>query len=310
MRSRVTARCPSCTSVRQRRRATLRNSEIIAALAEHAGQAIDVDDEWDSVDLLRCAECHLEHFDPALPASAVFYEALAGSTEYYETERWDMNRVLKLVRSGDRVIDIGCGGGALLRQLTAHGIRAVGLDRHSPGLESLRSEGFDVREADLETPTLTTQEEFDAAVLLHVLEHVTRPRQLLCSAAEMVRPGGRLIVAVPDRRRIPFADIEALDLPPHHLTRWDERSLRAAAEGVGLEIELLEHERIPLRQAVRHARGRWSRRRGVSRFVYWRSPAQPPQGFVGTRLHRGLSLLAVFHRPVEHAQLGPPNTDS
>ncbi len=54
----------------------------------------------------------------------------------------------------------------------------------------------------------------------------------------LLRPGGLLLVSVPNRDRWPVR--EFMDYPPHHLLRWSARALRAFLRREGLAVERLE----------------------------------------------------------------------
>jgi len=110
------------------------------------------------------------------------------------------------------ILDVGAGDGAMLDALHQRGRSAVGLER-----ESKRP---DVRSGSL----ADCEGDWAAIVMWHSLEHLPAPRQALTEAAQRLRPGGTLFVAVPN-----FSSLQAqtfgsrwfhLDLPRHlsHLT--------------------------------------------------------------------------------------------
>ncbi|UGS33765.1 class I SAM-dependent methyltransferase [Capillimicrobium parvum] len=98
----------------------------------------------------------------------------------------------------DRVLEMGYGTGLTTRELLARGL----------GLEVLEGSPELARRARAAHPALPVHEglfeqfvperPFDAVLALHVLEHVDGPRALLRHAAGWLRPGGRLVVAVPN----------------------------------------------------------------------------------------------------------------
>jgi SAM-dependent methyltransferase len=54
-------------------------------------------------------------------------------------------------RQGSRVLDVGCGSGAHLRELVASGVQACGVDIDAASIARLRAEGLDVRSAPAES---------------------------------------------------------------------------------------------------------------------------------------------------------------
>jgi SAM-dependent methyltransferase len=73
-----------------------------------------------------------------------------------------------------RVIDVGCGTGALLEALRAQGCQVSGLEHSQAALEYCRSRGLDVREFDLEQDSFAAgdQKNWDVVVSMEVAEHL------------------------------------------------------------------------------------------------------------------------------------------
>ena len=100
------------------------------------------------------------------------------------------------------MVDIGCGGGALVRDLTALGARVVGIDISESQLATARSRdpGSGARYLVGRAQALPLGDgEMDAAVFMRALHHVA-PSDLpvaLGEAARVLRPGGIVYVAEP-----------------------------------------------------------------------------------------------------------------
>lgn len=73
---------------------------------------------------------------------------------------------------------------------------------------------------------------FDVVTLFEVVEHVAEPLELLRTATSLMSPGGTLIVSTPNRLGRPHPP-EALDRPPHHVTRWTPATLSTAVGRAG-----------------------------------------------------------------------------
>lgn len=132
------------------------------------------------------------------------------------------------------VLDVGSGDGTLLDALHACGRSALGLERASTRP--------DVLEADL----TDMDERFAAIVCWHSLEHLREPGRALVHAATLLRPGGVLVVAVPNvaslQARLFGERWLALDLP-RHLVHLPARTLVRGARQAGLTVERVSYWR-------------------------------------------------------------------
>ena len=94
-------------------------------------------------------------------------------------------------RAGERVLDIGCGDGALTERLAAAECRVVGIDNSPAQVRAARARGIDARVADI--AALDFDGEFDAVFSNAALHWVTRPDAALAGIRRALAPGGRLV---------------------------------------------------------------------------------------------------------------------
>lgn len=132
-----------------------------------------------------------------------------------------------------RLLDVGCGNGALLRVFSqlAPGWNLVGTELNDKyageiqeirGVESLHVGGGGLVPGD-----------FNLITMVHVLEHVPDPIGFLCALSEKLRPDGLLMIEVPNFLRNPF-DLLIAD----HCTHYTVESLRTVVEKAGFEVVL------------------------------------------------------------------------
>jgi SAM-dependent methyltransferase len=150
-------------------------------------------------------------------------------------------RTLAAARPG-ALLDVGCGRGDLGAVLVKRGWRVAGLDPSAEACAFARARGVEARTGTLNTIAYE-DESFDAVVMRHSLEHVPDPRADLARAYRLLRPGGLLVISVPnfdswERRRFGSAWFH-LDLPRHR-THFVPRSLRLALAGSGFELLSIE----------------------------------------------------------------------
>ncbi len=92
---------------------------------------------------------------------------------------------------GERILDLGCGDGALTLELVATGAEVLGCDASAELLEAARAKGLDVVLAD--GHALPFEAEFDAVFSNAALHWMTRPDEVIAGVARALRPGGRFV---------------------------------------------------------------------------------------------------------------------
>jgi SAM-dependent methyltransferase len=163
-------------------------------------------------------------------------------------QRWRIAKASRWIPDGSRVLDVGCGDGALFRQVPW--IREyVGID---PGLvEERRTERCALWRGSLpgHCPTLAP---VDVLTMLAVLEHVAAPAlpELVQEVAALLVEGGRLVLTVPDARVDRILDVLAAlrlvsddDMKAHEHHGYDASRTRVLFED---SFRLVAHERFQL----------------------------------------------------------------
>lgn len=105
--------------------------------------------------------------------------------------------VVGRVADGSVVLDIGCGGGKMLRTINEHrhGVTLFGCDVNEP--TDINGD-FAFRALDRSTGLLPYEDaSVDVALLIDVLEHVDYPETTLSEIARILRPDGRLLAFIP-----------------------------------------------------------------------------------------------------------------
>jgi SAM-dependent methyltransferase len=96
-----------------------------------------------------------------------------------------------------RLLEIGCGVGGYLGAMRDLGWEVIGVEPSEAASTYARAAGLDVRTADIARLDFP-RESFDTIVLNMVLEHLPSPKAALERILAWLRPGGELLLAVPD----------------------------------------------------------------------------------------------------------------
>ena len=175
--------------------------------------------------------------------------------------RFDRRRLALLARGAPppaRLLDGGAGRGRFVAAARVAGYEACGIEPSQRGVDgAAASYGVALERATVETAQVAPGS-LDAVTLWHVLEHVDDAGAALDAVAGWLRPGGVVLVGVPN-----LASLQArlagdrwyhLDLPRHR-THFTPKGFRALLEAHGFETVrtthlLLEHNPFGMWQSL------------------------------------------------------------
>ncbi len=305
-----------------------------AELAQLPGKCVVCDSAAGCVQLvtlpqgtvLRCKSCgaHSISPQPTVDALVAAYQNFdAGEIVRQEFEayveqaksilRADFDAAGLQIHSRLRFLDYGCGGGHFVKAAAQLGADAYGIDLDGESQRfgqkhSLRVEVGDCREIEAKFGN----QPFTAILLMHVLEHVPRPIDVLRALVGRLEPGGILIVRVPDQHSVPShlkrilrrVGIKTNEWgyvqPPIHLHGYGRGTFEALAKTHALEVVRLD-KTSPLDATEFPTTERYWRGLGVHKQVYRLSRALGSGGHLVAILRRGPRRMAA----TGGFQLGP-----
>jgi 2-polyprenyl-3-methyl-5-hydroxy-6-metoxy-1,4-benzoquinol methylase len=108
-------------------------------------------------------------------------------------------KLLALVGSSKRVLDVGCSSGYLARPLVERGCTVIGLEQDAVAAEEARAVCEDVLVGDVETMELPFEPaSFDVVLCGDLIEHLRDPDAFLARMRPLLRPEGRLVLTTPN----------------------------------------------------------------------------------------------------------------
>jgi len=186
-------------------------------------------------------------------------------------QRWDPNSyarnarfvsdlgapVLELLapQPGERILDLGCGDGALTAKLVALGCSVLGVDASEAQLEACRRLGLDACVGDGER--LGFDAEFDAVFSNAALHWMKRPDDVIAGVSRALKAGGRLVAefggygCVEKIKRALIASLASRGIDGERLNPWyfptvEDYSARLVRGGFAIRYIALIHRPTPL----------------------------------------------------------------
>lgn len=275
---------------------------------EDLGAFIDRSGLFEKVGVVRCRACGLAVSTPPVADVAELY-ADRGSQDF-QPRMSGIERAIKtfaftraarammaaLNKDGDdapaRIVDFGCGAGLFTRCLgdvaESWGGEVVGLDFHDAPPSELSDRPY----AAFDAAPLGSA---DLVLAMHVVEHDDRPRDLVARLAALARPGGRVVIEVPNVDCIwnsVFGKYWDAWYLPYHRFHHSARSIAAVIEAAGLRVERIEGAVVP---TMGRTLADMAGARNSLPFILMGAALHPVQ-LAGEKLFRQPSALRVIAR--------------
>jgi SAM-dependent methyltransferase len=276
--------------------------------------------------IFRCMHCRLGHTVPQPEDLDRYYQESYYGNRHGFTSSFCVKRRLRFVAAaepdgcGKRLLDIGCGDGSFLLAARKAGWNVMGTER-SP--VSARGAGLDVEES---LDRVTASGTFDCITMWHTLEHMRDIPYTLSTIARLLKPDGKLMIAVPDSGGIQafvFGPNWLHTDVPRHLYHFDSKALSHCIDAAGFTVRQQWHQEfeydllgwsqsilnllLPLPNVFFDSlRGRKGRAGRFTRFCGFLlglllTVVSLPALVLGTLTGRGGTLIVIAVRPMNEA---------
>lgn len=165
---------------------------------------------------VRCRSCGLVFSNPQASEARLehFYQHVYFSQDDLKGTYFSPSSEAELRRAADgeleileralpskgRIVDVGAAAGYFLLQARERGWSVEGIEMSAKAAAAARRKGLRMHVARLEDLRLGRR--FDALHCAHTVEHVKDPVDFCRRLGRLVRPGGRLLIEVPNRRAL------------------------------------------------------------------------------------------------------------
>ncbi len=224
------------------------------------------------IDVMKCNRCGLVYLSESMHEIDDFYkysgmwggkqvpiEALRNETYEDDYRRF---KEIRRITENRVVLDFGCGFGGFLK-LVSNSEKKYGIELEDVPREVINREGICCFSS-IEDAEANMEEKADVITLFHVLEHLKDPIDILKRLRKMKKPGGRIIIEVPNADDALLSLYDCKEFADFtywspHLYLFTNETLRAVAEKAGLNrIYIGQIQRFPL-----------------SNTLYWLSKGKP-----------------------------------
>lgn len=234
--------CPLCDSQKLRKIVMIDKNELIKKYNNYLKQDFSYL-IYDDISYNECLDCKLRFFKPLITGDENFYKALQQFEWYYSDEKNEYNVAKKYIQPDDSVLEVGCGKGAFKKFIPDNNY--VGLEFSKSAKELAKKSNIKIKNKSVEEYAKKHPKEFDVVVSFQVLEHVENPTSFIESKIKLLKKNGILIISVPaEDSFLKFVTNGLLNMPPHHVTRWSNKTLKYLAKKYQLELLDIEHEEL------------------------------------------------------------------
>lgn len=191
--------------------------------------------------IVRCRQCSLVYLNPrpeARELSRFYPDSYKPFKNNFTGFKYNPPQNPK-----QKIIDVGCGSGNFLEKLHRADptLALEGLDFDPRACAVARAKGFLVFEGTL-FEAKYPDSHFDGVYMSHYLEHVPDPVATLVEVLRILKPGGRVMVRLPNFNSISrmfFGGHWAPLEPPRHFYHFTPKTLEAVARKAGFEKVLV-----------------------------------------------------------------------
>jgi 2-polyprenyl-3-methyl-5-hydroxy-6-metoxy-1,4-benzoquinol methylase len=193
-----------------------------------------------------CNTTGLEWYEPSeCVGDGQLYEQLQRYDWYYMPDKWEFQVALNIFPKRSNILEVGVGYGNFMSAARGRGIQVSGIELNASAANVARIAGFMIYEKNIEELENELGPVFDGVCAFQVLEHIPEPLHFLQGALGMLRPGGRLVLSVPNAAVLRILDPEnngLLNQPPHHVTCWDETVFRSLEQLLPVKVGVVKTE--------------------------------------------------------------------
>jgi len=197
-----------------------------------------------TIEIYKCLDTSYRFYHPFnITGDDSFYQELEKFPWYYMDWKWEHKIASEIIKKGDRVLEIGCAHGSFLKKIKDGGAIVEGLELNSGAMNDCLKNKLLVYSDTIEKFSEAKKNIYDVVCSFEVLEHVAEVKSFIDSSLYALKPGGLMVVSVPNNDCLMFKYGDGtLNIPPHHMGLWTMNSLIKLQEYFPMKIESIHLE--------------------------------------------------------------------
>lgn len=220
-------------------------NEIINAYKEEFG--IDVSKFFNNIEDVKIYECKNTNYSFYYPfniyGDSDFYQKLQNLEWYYMPWKWEHETTIHLLDKTNKILEVGSGGLGFLKRMKEHGFDITGLEFNEESIVKANEIGIKVLNETVQNHSIENFEKYDIVCSFQVLEHIAEVHSFLKAQVDCLKPGGKLIISVPNNDSfIRLTNKVLLNKPPHHMGLWNKKSLTSISNLFNIRLDNIYFE--------------------------------------------------------------------
>lgn len=172
-----------------------------------------------------------------------FYMKLEKFDWYYMPWKWEHEITSKLLKGGEKILEVGCGGLGFVKQLHNDGYDITGLELNDKSVDNAKKLSLKVLKETIQIHSENNINEYDIICSYQVLEHISDVSSFIQAQIACLKIGGKLIISVPNNNSfIKLSKGGLLNFPPHHMGIWNKKSLKSLSTIFNLRLDEISYE--------------------------------------------------------------------
>lgn len=225
-----------------------RSIEVSQIVDAYKVYEIDVSSYFNAiskVSVYKCNDTNYSFYYPFnLSGNSSFYEHFQKFDWYYMPWKWEHEITKEYIKSGMKLLEVGCAHGHFIKKVNElYDLEySVGLELNETTKD--KDGKWEIINQTIQDYSQQNKNKFDIVCSYQVLEHITEVHGFIKGKIDCLKSGGTLIISVPNNDSFIKDGNGCLNMPPHHMGLWNEKSLIALTNIFPLKLIKVHFEEL------------------------------------------------------------------